>query len=249
LVLGEGIVFGLQLLAGILIVLAFVMGTGRGFFLSIIRSFKYVATPVLIYFWAFPVARWLLENLRLDQYLHLALGEVVALPNRGALAFEELKEVLETVFQQIAVSAPSKTILKEAIATENLFPEAITSTEVIGFISNGLAFLFALHGAFFLLFFGAWVGERFLVLIVDTIFPHGVSRPKAIFSRLLGGVLTAGHMFVFFLFLFILLQPILDFFILDFTTYVEPLSWLMEWREAIDPWFTEQIRQFLLEGR
>ncbi len=84
----------------------------------------------MIYFWAFPVARWLLENLRLDQYLHLALGEVVALPNRGALAFEELKEVLETVFQQIAVSAPSKTILKEAIATENLFPEAITSTEV-----------------------------------------------------------------------------------------------------------------------
>lgn len=223
-----------------LLLLAMIVGGRRGFFSSLLRTMKFIAAPVLFYLWAFPVARSIIESLDLTGYMEMALREVIS-PVSGDFA-----EQFNTYLQQVSISQPSDSIIQEALIIEEITKAGMGSAQIIELLGETLAFVFALHAAFLLLFFVAFLGEKVVILIMETIFRK--KRQPYVFSRILGGILTAGHMVIFLFFILMLIQPVFDFFLLEFPDYLNPYEYIQSWQEPFRPWLVEQIRNFILEG-
>ncbi len=223
-----------------LLLLAMIIGGRRGLFSSLLRTMKFIAAPVLFYLWAFPVARSIIESLDLTGYMEMALQEVIS-PVSG-----DFSEQFGSYLQQISISQPSDSIIQEALSIEEITAQGMGSAQIIELLGETLAFVFALHAAFLLLFFVAFLGEKVVILIVETIIRK--KGQLSVFSRILGGVLTAGHMVIFLVFILMLIQPVFDFFILQFPDYLNPYGYIQSWQEPFRPWLVQQIRSFVLGG-
>ncbi len=223
-----------------LLLLAMVVGGRRGFFSSLLRSIKFLITPVLIYFWSFPIARSIIDSLNLKQYMELGLQEVLN-PVTG-----KAKEQVISYLEQLSVSNPSHFLVRESLHTEKVMGTGLESMEIIELLAGTLAVVFALHVAFLLIFIIAFLAEKILILLVETIISR--NRIISLWSRLLGGLLTAGHATIFLAFILILIQPLFDFFIIDFPEYLNPYGYFKSWLEPFSPWLVDQIRNFVLGG-
>ncbi len=223
-----------------ILLLAMLVGGKRGFLASFLRTLKFLAAPVLFYFWAFPIARSIIETLDLTGYMEIALREVIN-PVSGNFG-----EQLSAYIEQLSISQPSGSIIEEALTVEEFTEAGLGSAEIIELFGDTLAFVLALHVALLILFIVAFLGEKVVILIVDTI----IRKPKrpSVWSKIFGGVLTAGHMFVFLIFILMLVQPVFDFFILEYPVYLNPYAYIQAWEEPFRPWLVEQIRNFFLGG-
>ncbi len=222
------------------LLLAMIVGARRGFFSSFLRTIKFLLAPVLFYLWAFPVARSIIESLNLTRYMETALQEVIS-PVAGSFG-----EQVDSYLQQISISQPSDSFIREALNVEEIGALGQSSGEIIELLGETLSFVFALHAAFFLLFIVAFLAEKVVILILDTLI-RGKGKLPA-WSKILGGVLTAGHLVLFLVFFLMLIQPVFDFFIIDFPDYLNPYGYVQAWQEPLRPWLVEQIRIFILGG-
>lgn len=223
-----------------LLLLAMVVGGRRGFLSSLLRSIKFLTTPIFIYFWSVSIARSIINTLNLEQYMKMGLQEVIN-PVTG-----KAEEQITAYLDQLSVSDPSHFLVQESLHTEKVMGTGLESMEIIELLAGTLAVVFALHAAFLLIFIIAFLGEKVVILLVETIFSR--SRIISLWSRLLGGLLTAGHAAIFLAFILILIQPVFDFFIIDFPEYLNPYGYLKSWLEPFGPWLVDQIRNFVLGG-
>ncbi len=224
-----------------LLLLAMVVGGRRGFLSSLFRSIKFLITPVFIYFWSFPIARSIIDSLKLDRYMEMGLQEVINPVTANA------EEQVAAYLEQLSVSEPSHFLVQESLRSEKVMGAGLESMEIIELLAGILAVVFALHAAFLLIFIIAFLLEKIVLLLVETFISR--TRIISLWSRFLGGLLTAGHAAIFLAFILILIQPVFDFFIIDFPEYLNPYGYLKSWLEPfISPWLVDQIRNFVLGG-